>query len=164
MYCRTILISVIFLLAACGGGGGGEEGSGAGNSLSIPVNLAPLFSGTSSFEVLEAQELSLSLSFSDPEGRSLTQSITGGEDQDQFAISVSGTLDFVTLPDYENPGDQGADNNYQLVVTASDGTNQTSQNISISLINVMEARVVDCLLYTSPSPRDAHESRMPSSA
>ena len=25
-------------------------------------------------------------------------------------------------------------------------------------------RVLPCLLYTSPSPRDAHESRMPSSA
>ena len=25
-------------------------------------------------------------------------------------------------------------------------------------------RLQDCLLYTSPSPRDAHESRMPSSA
>ena len=25
-------------------------------------------------------------------------------------------------------------------------------------------RKVPCLLYTSPSPRDAHESRMPSSA
>ena len=24
--------------------------------------------------------------------------------------------------------------------------------------------VIPCLLYTSPSPRDAHESRMPSSA
>ena len=24
--------------------------------------------------------------------------------------------------------------------------------------------IIDCLLYTSPSPRDAHESRMPSSA
>ena len=24
--------------------------------------------------------------------------------------------------------------------------------------------MIDCLLYTSPSPRDAHESRMPSSA
>ena len=24
--------------------------------------------------------------------------------------------------------------------------------------------LLDCLLYTSPSPRDAHESRMPSSA
>ena len=26
------------------------------------------------------------------------------------------------------------------------------------------AQYEDCLLYTSPSPRDAHESRMPSSA
>ena len=26
------------------------------------------------------------------------------------------------------------------------------------------AQYGDCLLYTSPSPRDAHESRMPSSA
>ena len=25
-------------------------------------------------------------------------------------------------------------------------------------------KAIDCLLYTSPSPRDAHESRMPSSA
>ena len=28
----------------------------------------------------------------------------------------------------------------------------------------MEPSPGDCLLYTSPSPRDAHESRMPSSA
>ena len=26
------------------------------------------------------------------------------------------------------------------------------------------SKAKDCLLYTSPSPRDAHESRMPSSA
>ena len=28
----------------------------------------------------------------------------------------------------------------------------------------LKAEDFDCLLYTSPSPRDAHESRMPSSA
>ena len=28
----------------------------------------------------------------------------------------------------------------------------------------VHVKVRDCLLYTSPSPRDAHESRMPSSA
>ena len=28
----------------------------------------------------------------------------------------------------------------------------------------LAAQVVDCLLYTSPSPRDVEESRMPSSA
>ena len=27
-----------------------------------------------------------------------------------------------------------------------------------------DTRIRGCLLYTSPSPRDAHESRMPSSA
>ena len=27
-----------------------------------------------------------------------------------------------------------------------------------------QIKAIDCLLYTSPSPRDAHESRMPSSA
>ena len=28
----------------------------------------------------------------------------------------------------------------------------------------LDVEINDCLLYTSPSPRDAHESRMPSSA
>ena len=31
-------------------------------------------------------------------------------------------------------------------------------------ITIEQERIADCLLYTSPSPRDAHESRMPSSA
>ena len=29
---------------------------------------------------------------------------------------------------------------------------------------ILVPNTTDCLLYTSPSPRDAHESRMPSSA
>ena len=29
---------------------------------------------------------------------------------------------------------------------------------------ILKAQPKHCLLYTSPSPRDAHESRMPSSA
>ena len=33
-----------------------------------------------------------------------------------------------------------------------------------AVVKVMKAMVKGCLLYTSPSPRDAHESRMPSSA
>ena len=33
-----------------------------------------------------------------------------------------------------------------------------------SLANVVTAVSPTCLLYTSPSPRDAHETRMPSSA
>ena len=35
---------------------------------------------------------------------------------------------------------------------------------SIMSSSIKEGRGLSCLLYTSPSPRDAHESRMPSSA
>jgi len=41
---------------------------------------------------------------------------------------------------------------------------QTRTSISRSKIDVLQAENANCLLYTSPSPRDAHESRMPSSA
>ena len=34
----------------------------------------------------------------------------------------------------------------------------------INSCNKMMAKAVDCLLYTSPSPRDRQKSRMPSSA
>ena len=34
----------------------------------------------------------------------------------------------------------------------------------INVINVSKTRDEDCLLYTSPSPRDLSTSRMPSSA
>ena len=38
------------------------------------------------------------------------------------------------------------------------------QPASQALFNVKQAEVYDCLLYTSPSPRDRQKSRMPSSA
>ena len=38
----------------------------------------------------------------------------------------------------------------------------TSRNVLLNL--AMQAKITDCLLYTSPSPRDATLSRMPSSA
>ena len=31
-------------------------------------------------------------------------------------------------------------------------------------VSILQKGTTNCLLYTSPSPRDAHESRMPSSA
>ena len=50
-YCRVFLVLSIFLLTACGGGGG----SGADKDSSTSVNRAPVFSGTSSVEILEGQ-------------------------------------------------------------------------------------------------------------
>ena len=38
------------------------------------------------------------------------------------------------------------------------------ENVVSTLVKGVKALLKACLLYTSPSPRDAHESRMPSSA
>ena len=42
----------------------------------------------------------------------------------------------------------------------------TSDEIKVGISNIADTinEYFSCLLYTSPSPRDAHESRMPSSA
>ena len=39
-----------------------------------------------------------------------------------------------------------------------------TKNGKIKRGHAFRSHILTCLLYTSPSPRDAHESRMPSSA
>ena len=41
---------------------------------------------------------------------------------------------------------------------------ETFQAVNVALGSTADAVVYTCLLYTSPSPRDVEESRMPSSA
>ena len=55
----------------------------------------------------------------------------------------------------------------RVVITGLGTINPLGNNVSDSwekLINGISGIDNICLLYTSPSPRDAHESRMPSSA
>jgi hypothetical protein len=77
---------------------------------------------------------------SDPDlGTTLTYSITGGADASRFKIdSISGALSFVAVPDYENPTDVGANNIYDVIVRASDGTAYDEQALAISVANVTD--------------------------
>ena len=47
----------------------------------------------------------------------------------------------------------------KLIIAARPETNQVPSEFTDKVMHALS-----CLLYTSPSPRDAHESRMPSSA
>ena len=51
----------------------------------------------------------------------------------------------------------------QAIVMSNMADKRTNNKTIVDLANRIDASQ-DCLLYTSPSPRDAHESRMPSSA
>ena len=46
-----------------------------------------------------------------------------------------------------------------------DNTPEYMKQLSGKVLEInFKSQSLSCLLYTSPSPRDAHESRMPSSA
>ena len=60
---------------------------------------------------------------------------------------------------------------YDIISTGGTAKHLISKGIKIIPISeftkfeeILEGRVKTCLLYTSPSPRDAESSRMPSSA
>ena len=71
-------------------------------------------------------------------GDILSYSISG-TDSALFAIDPSsGALAFQQAPDFEAPSDSNQDNTYELNITASDGSNQGSQALTITVSNVNE--------------------------
>ena len=76
----------------------------------------------------------------DPESASITWSLSG-EDSGDFSISNAGLLTFSSSsspPDYEAPKDINSDNEYLVTVLASDGTNTTSLDITVTVTDENE--------------------------
>jgi len=73
----------------------------------------------------------------------LTYSLTttiDGIDNDLFSIdATNGALSFNTSPDFETPGDENADNNYEVEVTVTDDGGSTDlQTLTISVTDVVD--------------------------
>ena len=93
------------------------------NNFSIPEN-------TNTIATLTATD-------ADRPAEPLTYSIIGGLDEAKFSIvSATGELTFITAPDFEVPADFNLDNIYEVVIQVSDGTNNSTQNISVQVTNV----------------------------
>lgn len=108
---------------------GPSNGPGASNSATaIPENTLPV-------TVFKANE-------------PVTWTITGGPDSGHFTIdTASGALSFTAPPDYEAPTDQGRNNVYDLVITATDvAGNAAIQTVAVTVTNVLEALPV----YAAP--------------
>ena len=75
----------------------------------------------------------------DPDGDTLTYTLSG-EDSSLFTISsTSSALSFVSAPDFETPADSDGDGIYTFIVTASDGSGlSTSQVLEITVTDVNE--------------------------
>ena len=101
----------------------------------LDVNEVPIFNSLSSFNVAENQADVGMVSATDPEGDTLTFSVSGSD----LSITSTGELTFVSLPDYETQS------SYSATVTVVDGSNTTNQSITVTLIDINEAPVFTSL-------------------
>ncbi len=97
----------------------------------------------SSWGVLEGNTAVTVIVGADPEGAAVSYSIAGGPDAARFTIdAVTGALAFIAAPDFEAPTDAGANNVYELIVAASDGTGSATQTVFVTVDDVNEAVVI----------------------
>ena len=105
----------------------------------VTRNTAPRITTTSPVSVKENATEVITLAATDEDGHDISWSKNGGADADRFELTSDGALTFESAPDYEKPADTGADNEYVVVVRASDGTDTSDLALTVAVEDVDES-------------------------
>ena len=82
---------------------------------------------------------SVTILATDADNDNITFNIVGGSDQGKFFINSGiAELTFLSLPDFEEPGDANMDNIYEIDITMSDGITIVRQSITIRVLNISD--------------------------
>lgn len=109
-----------------------------------PVNDAPVITSDgggdmAAISIAENDTTVTTVTADDVDGDALTYSITGGADAALFGMNeTTGALAFLAAPDFEAPADFDGDNIYDVIVSASDGTDSDTQALAVTLTNIVE--------------------------
>ena len=127
-----------------------------GVQVQIPVTTTlPVFTSPATANAQENQTAAYMAAATDAEGDTLVYSLSG-TDSALFTINAAtGEVSFMAAPDFEAPGDDGGDNVYDIIVTASDGTNSTDHNVAITVTNEND----NIPVFTSPTTANAQENQ-----
>ena len=116
---------------------------------------APTFTSPATANAQENQTAAYMAAATDDEGDALVYSLSG-TDSALFTIdATTGEVSFIAAPDFEAPGDDGGDNVYDIIVTASDGTNSRNHNVAITVTNEND----NIPVFTSPATANAQENQ-----
>lgn len=130
------------LLAACFGGGGNDEEPGGGQN-PPPANRAPTISVATSFDVLVGRAVTVTPTASDPDGDTLTFSVTNKPTWMTFSTSTG------VLAGTPQAGDVGS---YDVTISVSDGRGaQASDQTRVNVQQQVAGRAT--LSWEAPSTR-----------
>lgn len=112
------------------------------------------FTSATAFSISENANVVATVSAIDIDGDLVSYAIVGGADAALFTIdSSTGVLSFISAPDFEAADDADGDNNYDVVVSATDGSFLVTSAITVTIGNANEAP-----LLTSASQFSVHEN------
>ena len=98
---------------------------------------APTVTGDTTIQVAENSTGSVATyTATDPEGSDVTWDLSG-DDAGDFSIA-NGILSFTTAPDYDAPADSDGNNVYHVTVEASDGTDSSTLDVTVTVTNVID--------------------------
>ncbi|WP_424965863.1 Ig-like domain-containing protein [Dinoroseobacter sp. S375] len=133
-----------------------SDGNGGSDTATVTVTIngandAPVFVSSDTFSLPENTSLVGTVATTDLDASDdVTYAIAGGADELLFNIDAdTGELSFITAPDFETPGDVGEDNTYNVTVSAFDGTDTVTQDVTISVTDVDETGGPTVLTGTS---------------
>ncbi|GAA4001641.1 cadherin domain-containing protein [Sphingomonas humi] len=107
------------------------------------VNEGQQFTSAATLNILENNLSAGMVVAVDTDGDAVTYAIVGGADGARFAIdSATGALSFRASPDFEAPTDSDANNVYEVMVSAGDGTLTTSRLVTVKVANATEAPAI----------------------
>ena len=111
---------------------------------------APVITSPDSVSVDEYSRFAVTLTALDPDstGEPRTFSISGGLNQGLFQLEAGADLNFITAPDFEAKP-CGSDDICELQITASDGTNSSIQNLTVTINDLSGARITDAVVRES---------------
>ena len=137
-----------------------EQGVGTDREFTIqvtdvvnaPQDLPADFSSQQfEFESPENRRFAVDLQSFDPEGATTFYTIVGGADQDLFEITpITGIIEFLSTPDFENPSDFNGDNIYELDIIVEDGSGFGSlRSFTIEVTDVIDANQNQPAFFTT---------------
>ena len=80
----------------------------------------------------------------------MSYSLTGSTDDSLFNIdSGTGAVTFKSVPNYESPVDSGANNVYNITVTATDSNGSAEQSVAITVVDVDDLPNITSATYNA---------------